>query len=63
MKLNDKDISILLSALKLLSLDGSYTSDQRRKAKELEDTIGFKYPSGCELTKPINIKLAINKSL
>lgn len=46
MELNAHDMSLLLAGLKAVSLDNSYTSDQRRRAKELEDCIGNLFTTG-----------------
>ncbi|MBB1471145.1 hypothetical protein H5232_22325 [Pseudoalteromonas sp. SG41-5] len=54
MELNARDMSLLLAGLKAVSLDNSYTSDQRRRAKELEDRIGNLFTTGCTL----NMKVA-----
>jgi hypothetical protein len=46
MELNAHDMSLLLAGLKAVSLNNSYTSDQRRGAKELEDCIGNLFTTG-----------------
>lgn len=57
MKLNDRDMNLVLSGLKLISDDNSFTSDIKRRAKELEDRIGLHYAKGCEISE---IKIMAN---
>ena len=54
MELNSHDMSLLLAGLKAVSVDSSYTSDQRRRAKELEDRIGNLFTSGCTLNMKVS---------
>lgn len=54
MELNARDMYLLLAGLKAVSLDSSYTSDQRRRAKELDDRIGNFFTTGCTLNKKVS---------
>ena len=43
-------MNLVLSGLKLISNDNDFTSDIKRRAKELEDRIGSHYAKGCEIS-------------
>ncbi|MBL0710604.1 MAG: hypothetical protein JJV99_06275 [Colwellia sp.] len=50
MKLEARDMSLVLAGLKSISNDETFTSDQQRRAKELEDKVGARFSKGCSLS-------------